>query len=193
MNRLRGLTLPEILVAMTLLGLIGLVTLQIFLTTRTVLNFGSGRMDVQQTARETLRRLVPLVESAIPRNLAQGAVLLPADGASGSRLEFLSTQDHLGGTALDPRNPVYYRFAIFRQPDGDVFLEQTNPATTLPRRRLARGLRELFFENQGGTSVRIRVQAVGTVRNARGADRDVQSTLETLVFLPYYLHQPGSP
>lgn len=187
----RAFSLPEILVGMTLLALVGAIVLQVYLAVIRVGTFGGARIEVQNATRLALRRMVPLVESAIPRSSTTSAIMAPPEGETGPQLEFVSTQDLLGNGVADPRNPTYFEFRI-RRVGSDVWLEQTNLAP--PPRRLLGKLKDLSFTNLGGVSVQIQVSAESvSARTLSGETRIEKSELTTLVYLPYYLHQPEEP
>lgn len=183
----RGFTLPELLVGLALLGLIGIVVMQVYVAVLRTSRFGSAHLDVQESSRTLLRRLIPLVESAMPQSSSGQALLEPVSGASGGHLVFVSSQDHLGEAPVDPRAPQYRRYRIDRRPDDEVFLEQVSPAGPPPR-RLGR-VRELEFSNLDGESVRIRVSSQTTARTLTNEEVAARAALTTVIYLPYALHQ----
>ncbi|GMU54684.1 MAG: hypothetical protein AMXMBFR33_38300 [Candidatus Xenobia bacterium] len=186
----RALTLLEILVSLSLLGVVGVLVLQIFLAVNRVSQYGGARIEVQNATRLAMRRLVPLIESAIPPASNQSAVTRPADGQTGRVLEFTSSIDHLGNAAPDPRNPVYLRFRI-RHAGPELWLEQLGGGAPPPR--LLGRLQQVEFTNLGGESVRIALRAEAQTRTLAGVTETVSSELTTQVYLPYHLHQAAQP
>lgn len=188
--RTRALTLLEILVSLSLIGVVGALVLQIFLAVNRVSHYGGARIEVQNATRLAMRRLVPLIESAIPPASNQPAITRPADGQTGQVLEFTSSIDHLGNSDPDPRNPVYLRFRI-RHAGPELWLEQLGGGA--PPRRLLGRLQQVEFTNLGGESVRIALRAEGQTRTLSGVTETVSSELTTQVYLPYHLHQAAQP
>lgn len=186
----RGFTIPEILVGMTLLVLVGAIVLQVYLAVLRVGAFGGARVEVQNATRLALRRMVPLIESAIPRSATASAILSPPAGQTGPQLAFVSTQDLLGNGSADPRDPTFFEFRI-RRTGSEVWLEQTNLVPPPPR--LLGKLKSLSFTNVDDRSVQIQVSSETRARTLAGEEKLVTSELTTLVYLPYYLHQPEEP
>lgn len=179
--------MPELLVAMALLGLIGAIVVQVYVAVARTSKFGSAHLDVQESSRTLLRRLIPLVETAMPETSSGDALLEPAEDASGDHLLFLSSTDLLGDAPVDPRDPEYRRFRIARRADDRVFLEQVDPVG--PPEQLLGRVRELEFTNLGGESVRIRVSSETTTATMTNRETQARAGLTTVIFLPYALHQ----
>ncbi|MBI3925713.1 MAG: prepilin-type N-terminal cleavage/methylation domain-containing protein [Armatimonadetes bacterium] len=205
-----GFTLFELLVSCAILSMIGLVMTQMFFTSRTVMDKGSAQVDLHGKAREVLRRISPMLMTAIPDPATAGA----DDGivlADDTRVEFTTT-DYLlgegdfkawvdgGGAGALPFQTYRIRFDGAGG-SGDVLLERVDDNTVAPRtlffsvpesRITQLSFREVSATAQSppplGDAVGVQVTVVveTTARNATRAQQTVSNQFTTIVQLPYF-------
>lgn len=185
--RSRGFTLLEAIVALSIFALVGLVLTQVLSVGQTAQRKGSKRMEVHRRVRETVRRLRPLVTSAMPPTMVEKAIYHPDVGQSDDNLVFISSHDHLGAPASEGDVVVYHLYRL-RLDGTDVVLEKmadpATPADDPPARVLGRRIDGLQFAPQSGRMVVVTVTAQDTVRDATGQQQTVPVTLSTRVELP---------
>jgi len=184
----KGLTLPELMISLGLIALLTLALTLVFHQSNRVAAMGGKRLDVQQAVRETLRRLAPLLESAVPPGPGEPAILFPDEGDTALRIEFYSPTDLLGDQAVDLRNPTFRLYKIeFSAPS--LWLEQVDPPPTREPRMLASRLHKAEFTVLDPGTVRIAVEAREKGKDARNQDRTFEERLETALHLPYFATQ----
>lgn len=182
--RRRGLSLAEVLVAMAVMGVLSIALLNIFGLTMTSVRHGEGHLAMQMKAREAVRRLEPLLSTAIPPTTTQEAIYLPAVGGSGTSIRWSSTEDLFGTNAITPRAPHFYLYEI-NFAGGALTMRRIDPPGP-DSRVLATNLDAASFEHLTLNTVRVQVQVSEQVRRAAGAHETLTQKLETLIQLPYY-------
>lgn len=88
----RGMSLPELMVSMTLFSVVSLVTLQLYMSAYTEFEHSSGTMTLNQRARATVDRITQALKTAVP--------VLP----KGVNTEAFI---HPNGTVTDTNKPFY--------------------------------------------------------------------------------------
>ncbi|MBI3925984.1 MAG: prepilin-type N-terminal cleavage/methylation domain-containing protein [Armatimonadetes bacterium] len=197
-RRKHGLTLVEVLVAMAILSLIGLMMVQIFSQSRTVFDRASSTTDIHHKLRETMHRVQPILMSSVPD--AGAAIDIPSPGV----LRFVTTEDLLGGTAFSPGALTYrtYQLRLDNAGDADVLndrlvLEQVdpdagfavmNPPTprVLSNNSREASIFEIIFASPSDGVVRVTIRARGVTRNAARQTEQMNSDLQTVVQLPHF-------
>ena len=188
-RRFKGLTLAEVIVACGVLMVLGTALIMCYNVCLPVYRQGGGRIDVQQHCRETVRRIVPLLNSAISPDGVQEALFAPAPvGAVDTKIEFATTLDALGASAMgsvDPRNPTFYRYRIrFDGTASQIVLEDVDQPSR--SRVLAREVQNVAFYRVALDAVKIHVESMILIRGARNQQRTVSHVLETVQQVPYY-------
>ncbi len=184
----RGLTLPELMVSLSLVALLTLVLTMLFHQTSRVAAMGGNRLDVQQSVRETVRRLGPLLESAVPPEPGEVAIRFPDEGDTALKVEFYSPTDLLGDQPVDLHNPTYRLYRIeFSAPS--LWLEQLDPPPTREPRMLAAHLRKVEFTLLDPGTLKVFVEARARGRDVRNQERTFDERLETAIHLPYFATQ----
>lgn len=192
----RGLSLPEVLVAIGIVGVLTTVLFQIMVSGRSVAQHGWTRTQLQQEARNTVNRLAPLISSALPPDDVQDCVYSPETGDEGSfdELWFYAPDDFFGNAALQPRNLSFHLYRI-RHQDGVILEELTmngtaTPLGTPPRRIAPETVRVEFRRPEAGL-VRIRVVAKELPKPGIPPAQQVlrESSLDTTISLPFYSSQ----
>jgi len=197
----RGLSLVELLISLTVLLVLGTAMVQIYQVAQTAFQTGGGRIAMQQRARETLRRVVPYLSSAVPASEGAQAVAVPELDNTESFVLFTSPMDWIDGTAMDPRTPTFRTYKIwFRVDDQDLTsgekklwlyrVSTTDPNVIEARRALGKKLENVTFKRVTENCVQIEVTAKESVRAANFQTRDVTVILKTGVQIPYYALRP---
>ena len=184
----RGLSLVEVLIVCAILGVMGSVLTYIYSVALTTYRQGGGRVDIQQRARESIRRIAPLISTAIPPNSVQEAIYSPALGASDVQMSFCTPLDLLANETVASTNPRAPRYLLFRirfdAPSSTVVLE--DPANPARSQVLARKVRALTFQRVAVDSVKIHVEVETRIIGARFKERTVDAALDTLQQVPWY-------
>ncbi len=196
-----GLTLAETIVAMGVLGVLGVVLVQIYGVAHRAYAVNMGRMDVQQRARFALQHITPLVYAAIPLPSSALAVSSPAVGARPtSKLVF-----NVADQPATPRHPTYHLERIWLEPPdtkveggrlwvrslGRILADRNTEADTGDDRVLAREVGSLDFQVVSDSAVRVTVEAwvpmvaQDSSRTWLREDQFHKCRLQTVVQLPF--------
>ncbi len=138
---------------------------------------GSARVKVQSTARETLRRLMPLLQTGT-------SLVSPSPGAIEPELSFYSCDELITSQRPPdaPRNPVYLRYRLLLL-NGDLVLERvTSPASS---RIVARHLTSVWFEVLDRRTVCVTVEARVKARTATHQEQEKVEKYATVLDLPF--------
>lgn len=141
LRRPSGASLMELMVVLGLLGLVSLVMVGVHRSSAKVADQTKARVDLQQSARETMKRITPFLVSAVPPGATEqtawnlptlDAVAQPtATGLTGNNVTYVTTEDYLtldsgsttgwkGSTSAgyNPFFPALYLYRISVEPDG---------------------------------------------------------------------------
>jgi prepilin-type N-terminal cleavage/methylation domain-containing protein len=184
----RGLSLLEVLVAMVLLGMVSTALLRVYDMTVNTLRQGTGHLDLQQRVRESVRRMQPLLTTAMPPNTTQEAIYAPALLAPpAASIRWSTPEDLLTNVPVDPRAPTWRLYEMsFNVGTGDLSLTQISPATPNPTKVVGRKLAAVSFEHLSLNSIRIIARGDERIRRAGGKTTVSSYQVETLVQIPYY-------
>lgn len=133
--RLRGFSLPELLIAMTLSVLMTVVIVALYQSGLWEFHHSSGRIELARKGRVAIDRIQPLISTAVKFS-AEDAILYPELPVGGvdifddtqnpgdSRIIFSTPVDLLGNAPLPTArqlaaNPVYHLFEIAAVPNAD--------------------------------------------------------------------------
>ena len=178
----RGGTLAEVLVACTILGLLGIVLLEIFLHISSAAGFGASRLAIQQRVRETMRRVAPLLRQAIRPNFGVEAIYLPPIHVTASNVVFAVPENLLTPPSLpfDPRKPDPHLYQMRFSGTQLVLQDIYNPAST---RVLGDQLVKVSFTRSQTSCVNVLVQVQAQIRGASGKARTEDYNLQTSIQL----------
>lgn len=181
--RRRGLSLAEVLVAMGVMGLLSLALMNVFGVTMTTVRHGEGHLAMQQKARETMRRLEPILSTAIPPTTTQEAIYAPTMGNTLPSVQWSSTEDLFGNAPIVPRAPDFYLYEIIFNA-GTLTMRRIDPPLA-DSRILGTNLTAVSFQRISLYTLRVQIEVQEQVRRAAGARETMSHRLETLIQLPY--------
>jgi len=176
-----GMTLLETMISVALLGLLGVILMQIYDVSRTAYASGTGQIALQQKARVLMERISPLLVRALPPDQSLPAILSPAAGDAADTIVF-----SVPAPDFNPRHPIYSQARIRREDDRSVVLDANTPLVTEDDRVLGRDIERLRFAVVARNVVRVTVDVYGTARGASNQDKVQRYTLDGLVQIPYY-------
>ena len=214
MKTSRGLTLSEVIVAGTILFGVTAMLALIFSSSYAAFRRGTSRMSTTQRAREVVRRLMPIVMSAVAPDPTLEAIYypptdggLPADSGhadypfnEGVEMRIHSADDILAPMApVNPRNPSIHQFRTYLTANGDVRIERISE-TLDPRvhyksplgvagsdsKVIATRVKELAFEHLDLGLVKVTVTTTEQIRNAAGNPEDLDVVRTRVISVPYY-------
>lgn len=84
-NKLRGLSLLELLVSVGLCSVIGLFILEIYLNAQTEFDHTAGTINMSQRARLVTAKIVPLLTSSLPLTNGESGVVIPTTSSNPDR------------------------------------------------------------------------------------------------------------
>ena len=179
--RRAGLTLVEVMISTVLLALLGLVLAQIYVASQAAYSTGTGRVALQQKARQTIQRLTPRLIQAIPASDTQDAIYTP-DNLPPMTSQVVYT---IPAEPFDPRFPIYReKWIRFEQSTGLITSNADTPGEA--DLVLASGIHWLGLEVLTPNSVQITVVVKAPLRDAGGNTRDQEYRVQTTVMIPYY-------
>ena len=190
----RGLSLPEVLVAIGIVGVLTTVMFQIMLSGRTVARHGWTRTQLQQDARNTVNRLAPLISSALPPDDSQDCVDSPEPGdvEPAAELWFYAPDDFFGNAPVNARNLTFHLYRI-RHEKGLILEELSFSGTPLgkPPRRLAPETVQVEFRRPEAGLIRLHVLAKELPVPDIPLDKQLlrESVLDTTISLPFFSSQ----
>lgn len=215
-----GFTVPELLVVMTITGLLTAVLAIFYSQSRLTLQRGMARTELQQRARLASIRIIPKITSTIyqpatdttptinpiasppstndenstPANPGREIVL-------NTTAEFVQTQLREATIVpFNPRAPVYDQLRLRFEVDetdpelGDrgTLIMDRNTAGTNDDVPIASNLTSVIFRVLPGNVVRLRVEARGYIPNATSGRSVTSEVYETDIFLPVDTNSGGS-
>lgn len=183
-----GLSLLEVLVAMAIMGVISTALLRVYDMTVNTMRQGSGHLALQQRVRESVRRMQPLLTTAMPPNTTQEAIYAPPLlGPASPSIRWSTPEDLLTNVPADPRSPTWRLYELsFDSGTGEIVLRQIAPAVPNPTKVVGRQLASVAFEHLSLNSVRVVVRGDEPIRRAGGKTTSSSYQVETLVQIPYY-------
>lgn len=189
-RRRGGLTLIELIVCMGMLTVMVCLLAAIWNSAYAVFRRGTSRMSVTQQAREVVRRVTPLIMCAKAPNEISEAVITPVIGANASNVDFTTADNILAPEGpVNARNPVHYRFEIYRAPDRTVRVRElnlTSGAPAGPERILAYNIEEIHFERLAANLVHFRAITADDIRNASNQEETLKVERSAVIAIPYY-------
>lgn len=189
-QRQNGFSLAEVLVSMAILALISTTMVELYQMSVNTLRQGGSRIDLQQRTREPIRRVTPLLSTAIPPSATQEAIYAPLTAAPAApAVQWSSTEDLFGNVPVDPRAPTFRLYELnFNSGTGELVLNQIQPplpAGVQPR-VVARNLAAVSFEHLSLNSIRMTVRCDELIRRAGGERTNSSFTVDTMIQIPYY-------
>jgi prepilin-type N-terminal cleavage/methylation domain-containing protein len=185
--RSRGFTLPEVIVGMALLVLLGALLVNIYTMCLAVYRQGTARLELQQQAREFMRRIGPVLDTAVPPPGLSEAIYSPTIGNSGTTVYFATTQNLIDPTKtnFNPRQPTYDVYDVtYNAADQQIILEATYSPTHFEV--LAQGVYACQFDHLDEATVKVTMGIAAEVREAGGKTVTQSYPLQTVIELPYY-------
>jgi hypothetical protein len=176
-----GLTLVEVTISTALLALLGLILARIYVASQAAYSTGTGRVALQQKARQAMQRLTPRLIQAVPASDTQDAIYTPDD------LPPMTSQVvyTIPSEPFDPRSPTYReKWIRFEQSTGLITTNADTPGEA--DLVLARGIHWLGLEVLSPNSVKITVVVQAPLRDVGGNTRDQEYRVQTTVMIPYY-------
>jgi len=191
----------ETIVAMGVLGVLGVILVQIYGVAHKAYAVNMGRMEVQQKTRFALQHITPLVYAAIPLPSSAQAVTSPAVGAQpASRLVF-----NVADPSAKPRTPSYHLERIWLEPPvtkieagqrwvlrmGRILADRNTDGDAGDDRVLAQGIGSLDFQVISDSAVRVTVEAwvpkvaQDSFRTWLREDQLHKCRLQTVVQMPF--------
>ncbi|MBM3465247.1 MAG: hypothetical protein FJX76_24400 [Armatimonadetes bacterium] len=195
----RGFTIVEVLVCCGIFAAVTLVLAGIYGSSLGILETAGGKMMLEQSERETIRRINSIVACAMPPDPTRDAIVSPAlNSAAAPAVDFYTIDDPLAlPVTFDPRatsTTFYYsRIAFEKGPDGRTFVRlrrlnsSGNPVSVPSPRILAHGLTALTFTRLDRGTLKVHVDGSVTVRNARLQARTITASMDTIVQAVFYL------
>lgn len=211
--RRRGFTLAEVLVAGTILFGVTAILALIFSSSYAAFRRGTSRLSTTQRAREVVRRLMPIVMSAVAPNSTLEAVYYPPSNRGGgtdhigTEIRLHSADDILTPmAAVNPRNPIVHQFRVRLiapgpDEDGDVVIDKiTEPldprvpyggtpdgsVSGVGTKVIASRVRKLDFEHLDLSIVKVKVTTSEEIINAAGQPEDLDVERTRVISIPYY-------
>lgn len=124
MRRIRGLSLPELLIVMILLVVLGGILLSMLITGNQTLVGTTSRISVRQDLQTALRRIVGELR-------ASSGNYVTIRSTAPKALAFLSARDATGRFVTDANgNPAWQRYAVYYIPTGGRGLRRRYVAAT---------------------------------------------------------------
>ncbi|MGE0492011.1 MAG: PilW family protein [Vulcanimicrobiota bacterium] len=203
--RQKAFTLPELLITMALVSVIGLVLTVVYNQSYTSYDHGSTRVNIQTKGRQAMERLTPVVLSAFPGS-GQTIYVPDSNGTTASELVVSTTEDWLEPAYPSPTTSAlsatglgditYHTYRVVLR-NGDLLLERviangsnwdTDP--NLAPRSLAHTDRQttlVEFEvtRESTNALRVRLLMRGKTRGANRQERDIEHDLETILHVPH--------
>lgn len=182
---MKGFTLLEVLLASVLGLLVFALLLSLFLHLSASGRLGEGRLANQLRARQTMRRLVPLVRLAASPNTAKDGVYLPDQNVTASNVVFSSPDDLMdpNPAAFDPRNPVYTLYQVrFDAAARQLTLQEIYA----PGRSdvIATDIVAFNVTRTHPNGVILRLKTEAQVRDLRGTTRTVDYSIDEAIEVP---------
>ena len=201
----RAFTLPELLITMALVSIIGLVLTVVYNQSYTSYDHGSTRINLQTKGRQAVERITPVVLSAFPGS-GETIYVPDSNGTSASELVVSTTEDW-----LEPNYPSattsalmasgvgdigYHTYRVVLR-NGDLLLERVvaNGAAwdsdtsvtprTLAHTDLQTTLVEFEVTRESANALRVRLLMRGKARGANRQERDIEHELETILHVPH--------
>lgn len=152
---------------------------------------GTSRLEVQQRAREVIRRVTPLIMSSKAPTPLDEAVIEPPTGESRSFVEFHTADDLLGPMApINPRAPTHLVFRIwFSDNDKSVRVSRLSAVGGSPVgdvRFLGHRVNSVEFERLAVNLVRVSVSVTAPVITAVSSSEEIEVLRSAVVSIPYY-------
>ena len=106
-RKAKGFTLLEVVISAAILSALGFMLLGVFTQSNASMSLGTTKVEIDQTARQAIDRILPLVTTATSFNIGS------------QRIEFTTTEDFLDSAydpstwTFDPINPASFTYEIF--------------------------------------------------------------------------------
>lgn len=190
----RGLTLPELLVTMGIISLIGLLLVETLSQSSSAMSLGTAKVEMDQTARIAIDRLTPLVMSATSG--VGDAIIAPGERGSGAayddKIVFTTTEDFLSPT-YDPADdwtvgdPTHVYQVRWDEDSQELRLEKVstdfgvaNPDPRVLAFRVERFQAIRLLSN----TIEVRVTVQRPVKRPNGTTEDTRDTQVAIVQVP---------
>ncbi len=180
----RGLTIPEALVCLAILALLGGMFMAIFSQARSSTDGGADRLELRATHRETQVRIAQLLRSAIAPNEVDPALVVPEVDETTPVCRFHAPENYLDPSlSFTPRTPSYPEYSMSLYPvTGQVHLQRSDG--TGPSVRMGRGFSDLTFERDGRRKIVVSLTSEKTVRGISSAPKTITEGSRNAVMLP---------
>lgn len=191
MRKNPGLTLAEVLVSAGMILAMTLVLWAVLSGSYTAALHGATTIEMHHRAREAMRRMLPILHSAVRPRGELEAIYTPYVGETLPTCHFVTSFDHLAGTGGGGDPPPYdphtgrplklYRLLFER---GEVVLERATPP--FKSKVLARNLYDVGFRRDAVGLVTIIVEVREPSRDASNRITDRSYRMSSMVELPAY-------
>lgn len=179
-----GVTVTEVLVALSLLSLLGVVFVSLFSQARSSAEGGAERVELRALHREAQVRIAQLLRSCIAPNEVDPAIVVPEFEETEVFCRFRAPSNLLDSTvAFVPRTPNYPEFTMSLRPGQGSVQTQLSDGTG-PLVSFGRGFTTLEFERDGKRTLTVKLTSVKTIRGASNAPKEVREVSENKVMLP---------
>lgn len=207
-------TLPELMISLAILSILTTVLVLLYEQSYATVNRGTGRLALQQKARETVKRITPLVLSSFD-NPDDGTDAMiefpPQDANTYDNIVITTTEDWLASGYPSPTTSArrvtsigaiaYVNYRI-RLNGGDIVLERgtwndaagtftpnAGESRTLgysddPRARDAVDFLALRVQKQAPNAIQVEVDVRVSVRNAAKQQEVINETITSIIQVP---------
>lgn len=181
-SRPRGLSLPELMVSLFLLSLLGALFVGLFSQARAAGDTGSARIAARAQHRVVQRRLTTLLRSAVPPDEVRPALAWPEVSESDQQVRFFAPANLIDSDApFDPRLPDYQEFTV-RLQAGALHLRRSDSLG--PEQSFGRGISSLEFLRSTESTLEVTLQSLGSVRGAAGGSKEIAESSRNLILIP---------
>lgn len=179
-----GLTVPEVLVACSILVVLSIIFAAAIGQARSSSEGGLKKIEIRAVHRESQKRLGLLFRRAIAPNHVDPAIVSPTYGEASDEVYFHAPSDLIDPTQnFNPRSPDYPEYHLRRSSSGGELLLQSSDGTGL-KQRIGEKFTAVEFRREGKYSLEISLTSEIQVRGASGKKKLIQETSQSLVRLP---------
>jgi prepilin-type N-terminal cleavage/methylation domain-containing protein len=180
-TRVRGTTLVEIMVAISILAILSVIFAVIFNQARTSAEGGGARIAARSTHRQAQQRLTLILRSAVPPNEVDPAIDSPLPGEADAEVRFYAPVNLLDPTLLfEARTPDYPLFQIRRQPSDGALLVQRADGNGV-QQRIGRDFESVNFRREDERTLEVTLTSEMTVRGASGSRKTIQESSQSVI------------
>lgn len=220
-NRGRGFSLPELMISMTIFGMVTTLIVVLYHSVTVAYRHNFVRLENSDRARETFRRIVPLISSACP-NGPGSAIISPAVPLASPTpgVVLTATNQFIENFVFDgpgtvpafvPFRPLTGEMGSYRirflprslaeqnkdpaRKVGDMWIDPNTAPDNTPGaddRCVARNIYDCHFQNTGSNKILVTVEVYGLDRTASNRQVLQRLTYRSEVWLPYFSNTVGN-